>query len=59
MSNFTENSVSEGAKYYAITPSQKRLQEPLIVLILVDSCNAFIEQTDQLLSELFSKAVFD
>lgn len=59
MSKFTGNSGSEGAKYYAITPSQNRLQEPLTVIILVDSCNALIEQTDQLLSELFSKAVFD
>ena len=59
MSKFTENSGSEGVKYYAITPSQKRLQEPLTVFMFVDSCNALIDQTDQLLSELFSKAVFD
>ena len=45
--------------YYAISPSQNRLQEPVTVVILVDSCNAFIEQTDELLKELFSKAIFD
>ena len=50
---------SGGPGYYVIAPSQNRLQEPVTVIILIDSCNAFIEQTDQLLSELFSKAIFD
>lgn len=45
--------------YFAITPSQNRLQEPVTVIMLIDSCNAFIEQTDDLLKELFSKAIFD
>lgn len=50
---------SGGTGYYVIAPSQKRLQEPVTVIMLIDSCNAFIEQTDQLLNELFSKAEFD
>ena len=45
--------------YYAIEPSQNRLQEPVTIIMLVDSCNAFIEQTDQLLNEVFSKAKID
>ena len=48
-----------GAGYYAISPSQNRLQEPVTIIMLIDSCNAFIGQTDELLKELFSKAVFD
>lgn len=50
---------SGGPGYYVIAPSQNRLQEPVTVIMLIDSCNAFIEQTDQLLNELFSKAIFD
>ena len=48
-----------GTGYYAISPSQNRLQEPVTIIMLIDSCNAFIDQTDDLLKELFSKAVFD
>ena len=59
MTKFTGSSGSGGAKYYALSPSQNRLQEPLTVFMFVDSCNALIDQTDQLLKELFSKAVFD
>ena len=50
---------SGGTGYYVISPSQNRLQEPVTIIMLVDSCNAFIGQTDDLLKELFSKAVFD
>ena len=59
MSKLVGQSDSEGPSYYSVVPSQNRLQESITVIILVDSCNAFIEQTDQLLNELFSKAVFD
>ncbi len=59
MSKLVEQSGSGSPSYYTVAPSQNRLQEPLTVLILVDSCNALIDQTDQLLKELFSKAVFD
>ena len=59
LSNFTKNSGSDSPSYYAMSPSYKRLQEPLTVFIIVDSCNALIEETDKLLSELFSKAVFN
>ena len=45
--------------YYAIDPGQDRLQEPVTIIMLIDSCNAFIEQTDELFRDLFSKAVFD
>ena len=54
-----QNNKSEGTKYYAIAPSQNRLQEPVTIVMLVDSCNALIEQTDQILSELLNKAKFD
>ncbi len=59
MTKLVGQSGSGSPSYYSVAPSQNRLQEPLTVLILVDSCNALIEQTDQLLNELFSKAVFD
>ena len=59
MSKVVANSESGNPSYYTVEPSQNRLQEPLKVFILVDSCNALIEQTDKLLRELFSKAVFN
>ena len=46
-------------KFYAISPSQNRLQEKANIVILVDSCNALSKETDKLLEDLFEKAVFD
>ena len=57
--DFSTINANEGSSFYAVSPSQNRLQEPVTVFMLVDSCNALIEQTDQLLNELFSKAKFD
>lgn len=59
LSKLTNNSGSDSPGYYAMAPSYKRLQEPVTVIIFVDSCNALIEETDQLLNELFSKATFN
>ena len=50
---------AEGTRYFVVNPSQNRLQEPIRLFIIVDSCNAIIKETDQLLQELFSKAIFD
>ncbi|MBO6100231.1 MAG: hypothetical protein J6P07_02730, partial [Spirochaetaceae bacterium] len=46
-------------KYFAIAPAQKRLNEPVEVLIIVDSCNALKDETIKLLEDFFSKAVFE
>lgn len=46
-------------KYFAIAPAQKRLNEPVEVLIIVDSCNALKDETIKLLDDFFSKAVFE
>ena len=46
-------------KFYAIAPAQKRLDEPVEVLIIVDSCNALKDETIKLLDDFFSKAVFE
>ena len=46
-------------KYFAIAPAQKRLNEPVEVLIVVDSCNALKDETIKLLDDFFSKAVFE
>lgn len=46
-------------KYFAIAPAQKRLDEPVEVLIIVDSCNALKDETIKLLDDFFSKAVFE
>ncbi len=46
-------------KYYATAPSYKRLNEPVEIFILVDSCNALIKETDDLLDEIFSNTVFE
>lgn len=45
--------------YYAIAPTQKHLQEPIHVVILVDSCNAVAEETIQLLDDIFSKTIME
>ncbi|MBO4319333.1 MAG: hypothetical protein J5857_02570 [Treponema sp.] len=57
--NSSENKSEGNQTFYAIKPSQNRIQEPMRIFILVDSCNALKDETDQLLEELFSKAVFD
>ena len=46
-------------KYYATALAQKRLNEPVEIFILVDSCNALITETDKLLDEIFSDTVFE
>ena len=60
--DFTKMEKGENASnpsYYATSPAQKRLEEPLYMIMLVDTCNALLEETDALLEELFSKAVFE
>ncbi|MBP5359465.1 MAG: hypothetical protein J6Y69_09860 [Treponema sp.] len=61
LSSRTEkNNKSEGNQtFYAMKPALNRIQEPMRIFILVDSCNALKDETDQLLEELFSRAVFD
>ena len=54
-----EKESPEKAVYYHLEPAQNRLQEPVTFLIFVDSCNALADETEKLLSELFSKSVFD
>lgn len=46
-------------KYFAIAPAQKRLNEPVEIQIIVDSCNALKDETIKLLEDFFSKAVFE
>ena len=54
------NEESSGSqKFFKITKSQKRLSEPIHFFILVDSCNALIDETDDLLEKLFSRAIFE
>ena len=50
---------SDSPKYYAAATAYKRLNEPVYLIMLVDTCNAVLEETDALLEELFSKAVFE
>ena len=57
--NSSDSDSSGEPRYYAIQPTQNRLQEPVTVIIVVDSCVALSEETDALLEELFSKAVFE
>ena len=54
-----EKESPEKSVYYRFEPAQNRLQEPVSILIFVDSCNALAGETEKLLSELFSKSVFD
>ena len=54
----SDNDDSE-SRFFRFSPSYKRLNEPVNVLILVDSCNAKIKETDILLEELFEKAIFE
>ena len=50
---------SGAMSYYAYSPAYRRLDEPVDVLILVDSCNAVWEETDRLVDELLDMAVFE
>ena len=51
--------MSGQTKYYAAAPAQKRLNEPVEIILLVDSCTALSNETDKLLEEFFSKSVFE
>jgi hypothetical protein len=53
----SENNSKE--KFFKIEPAQKRLNEAVNILILVDSCNVIANETQQLLDEIFSKTVFE
>lgn len=53
----SENNSKE--KFFRIEPAQKRLNEPVNIFILVDSCNVIANETQQLLDEIFSKTVFE
>lgn len=44
--------------YFKYEPAQNRLNEPVNIFILVDSCNALADETDKLLRDMFERAVF-
>ncbi|MBR1912311.1 MAG: hypothetical protein IJ828_08155 [Treponema sp.] len=49
---------SGNSSYSRFTPVQDRLNEPVNIIIFVDSCNALAKQTDKLIDDIFSASVF-
>lgn len=47
------------AKYFAIAPTQKRINEPVNIIIIVDSCNAVADETVKLVDEMFARTRFE
>ncbi|MBO7486281.1 MAG: hypothetical protein J6T84_09515 [Spirochaetaceae bacterium] len=58
-SNVKSEDKTGQVRYFAINPTQNRLDEPIEVFIIVDSCNALKDETINLLDDFFSKAVFE
>ena len=57
-SSIKKDNHSNEPSYFKFEPAQNRLNEPVNIIILVDSCNALAEETDKLLEDMFKRSVF-